>query len=289
MPKIMIAAAGLAAAWIVSCGAGPRRHGQRQGLGGRAHRPDGHALRRRQELLQPHAPGHPAGDDGETRSAHRVQHARCVRLGSDAGLEARGRDGARSQPRPSADRSGQYRGRQARRCARGDASRRGARRLWLHGHRAGFRVPARQVHQPLYRQLEALPHASRLRANSGCRHSIQRFHGDGRRSARRTGNHQDAGTRGGACDGRRRGAYAAARGRSSRRRLRAGRQPQGCLPAHHSAARERRQHGHQADGRRHHDCCSPASSMAAGCSSAMCILLKATAKSRARRSRWAPP
>ena len=55
----------------------------------------------------------------------------------------------------------------------------------------------------------------------------------------------------GARRGGRGGAAAAADRRPARRRLRSERQPQGPVPAHHSAARERRQHGRAADADRH--------------------------------------
>ena len=86
----------------------------------------------------------------------------------------------------------------------------------------------------------------------------------------------------------RRCAAAAADRRATRRRVRSQRQPQGQVPAHHPAARERRQHGRQADGGRHHACCCHATSTAAACSSATCTTRKATAKWPAPRSRWAP-
>ena len=135
-----------------------RRHHRRQMAEEGGDRKTGRSLRRRSELLQPLPPGDPAEGPRQSGRHAGVPHARRARFGSHTGLQCRRSRRRRLEPGAPDDRPGLYRGRQARRRARRHAGRHRARRIRLHGHRAGLRVPARHLHQALSGQLEGVAH-----------------------------------------------------------------------------------------------------------------------------------
>ena len=224
-----------------------RRHLAEPGDGRQARR----ALRRRSALLQPLSSGDSRGRAGEAGRLHRVRDPRRARQRPDARFGRGRRHRGRPQPGPSDDRAGAHRGRRGGRRAGGDPGRHRARPVRLHRDRAGLRLPARPLHRALPRQLEARPAGGDLGPDAGRPDSDRGVHGLGRRAAGRHRGQDLARARAAAGRGGRRRPAAAADRRSAGGGLRARRQPPGPVPAHHPAARERRQHGRPADADRH--------------------------------------
>ena len=239
------------------------------------------------QLLQPLSSRDPARGARQSRRSHRVRDPRRARQRPDPRFDRGRRHRARSQPGAPDDRAGAHRRRRAGRRARDHAGRHRARPVRLHGDRAGLRLPARSVHRAVRGQLEARPRGGDLGPDAGRARADGGVHGLGRRAARRHRGQDLA---------RPRAALAEAGG------VVLPPQPIGALPPPCAGRTAATRTSACAPSRRARTaatwtcsrcrsaprCCCPASSTAAACSSATSTTPRATARSRAPRSRWAP-